>query len=704
MKINLNKSIFGGLATLAALGFIIILSIYIRTSTLSSPTVLDYDPWWFYRHAKEIVDNGYNIPSWDTLSYYPPGRPYSIYQGWPFTIAYLYKALNSFMSIDLMNVAKISPIIMVALTTIPAFLLGRMLSNNIGGLLTALFAVVSPSFIVVSMGGYVDTDVVVNFYLFLSLLAIVTTIKFSKNLFLSIPLYTLSVISVLLFAFNWSAGWLPLILFTAFIPAFIIFRIIEDIIHQQRFKVHWKNLLPDIKSIVAPIFIILLITNVLGFILLQRTMIQSFIGGLTFTGLGGEPLIVNISVAELQAVNIFTKEGFLSVANRVGMLPTIMTLLGLPLLVVYKIFRRERINFMEVFLFMWAVMSFYLILKGTRFQLLFSTAAALSGGYVIGNLFNYLKSRNALLFATTFAVIGAMVFVSISTAMQIGQSSSDLVISQNWYNALEWLKSNADNNALVATWWDPGHIIAGYTGLKVHADGAHCWYGDCIPYDHNIRIRDMGRMMSTDNETESLEIIKKYTHLTDDQCDLARQTNGNKMPEDACKDVSEVYIMATNDLIGKYYWMSCFGTFDMNLWKSTGGKQWECDGKNYQIIPLSALDRSVYQNSEVTISLLQNDTQILAVLNAPRYGVRNALVRDIVYFQAGQEIRISKTDNNTLDAMVWVDPSFRSVIFMDASIRDSVYTNMFFFQGRDLKNFELMYSNSEVKIFKAKLQ
>ncbi len=704
MKVKIDrKAALTTLATLLGLLLIIFISVQIRSGTLSSPTVLDYDPWWFYRHAKEIVDNDYKIPSWDLLSYYPPGRPYSIYQGWSFTIAYMYKVLNNFMTIDLMQVAKLAPIIMVALTTIPAFLLGRMLSNNIGGLLTALFAVMSPSFIVVSMAGYVDTDVVVNFYLFLSLLAIVTTIKFSKNLLGSIPLYAVSVISILLFAFNWSAGWLPLILFTAFIPAFIAFRILEDIIHQRRFRVHWKNLVPDIKSIIIPIFIILIITNTLGFIIFQRTMIQSFIGGLTFTGIGGEPLIVNISVAELQTVQIFTKDGFLSVANRVGILPTIMTLFGLPSLVVYKIIRREKINFIEIFLFMWTVISFYLILKGTRFQLLFSTATALSGGYVIGNLFGYLKSRNTVIFATTFAVIGVLLFTSISSAMQIGQSSRDLVISQNWYDALDWLKENADKNSMVATWWDPGHIISGYTGLKSHADGAHCWYGDCIPYDHNIRIRDMGRIMSSNNEDESIDIIRKYVHLTDEQCGLARKTHGTKMPDDACKDISEVYVLATNDLIGKYYWMSCFGSFDMNLWKSTGGKQWKCDGKNYQILPLTRLDVPVYQSGGISVTLLQNGTEVVAVLSAPGQGIRNVIVKDLVYYQNGQIVRSNVSGNDTLDAMVLIDPTFRSAFLMDPSIRDSVFTDMFFFGGSSLENFELVYANPEVKIFKAKL-
>jgi hypothetical protein len=50
--------------------------------------------------------------------------------------------------------------------------------------------------------------------------------------------------------------------------------------------------------------------------------------------------------------------------------------------------------------------------------------------------------------------------------------------------------------------------------------------------------------------------------------------------------------------------------------------------------------------------------------------------------------------------MLWVDPSFQAVIFMDAPVRDSIFTKLFFWDGEGLKHFEMVYSNSEVKIFK----
>lgn len=706
MKINL-KSIIPALIVLGSLLLVVILGVFIRSSTLDSPTVLDYDPWWWYRHAKEIYDNNFHAPTWDILSYYPPGRPYQLNQGWPFTIAIIYEVLSKFFTdITFMKAAILSPLLMVALIPIPAFLLGRMLSNNIGGILTALFAVTAPTFIGVSMAGYSDTDAPFVFYMFLSVFAIFLAIRMSKKKLLSIPFYALAVAVNLLFIFTWGAGWISLILFLAFIPSFIVFRLLEEMWHQKKLSIFWKELLPDFKSIFFPLLIIFLATNTIGFFLGFKTMFHSLVGGLAFTGLGGEPLIVNISVAELQIINIFTKAGFFSVAGRVGLFPTILTLIGLPLLVLYKFYKKEKINFFEIFLYIWAVATFYLILKGVRFSLFFLVPASISSGYVIGNLFKYLRNKNLLLFSTIFSLIGILTFASISNAVQVGYASGGLSVSQNWYDGLDWLKENADKDALVATWWDPGHIIAGYTGLKVHADGAHCNPASCIPYNHNFRIRDMGRIMSTNDENESIEIIKNYTHLTDEQCNEAKKKLGSIVPDDACKDVSEVYIIASNDLIGKYFWMSCFGSFDMNLWKTTGGQQWKCDGKNFIQVPFTNVDKQglpVYSQGGLTITLLQNGTDLLAVVNSPGQGIRNSLVSDVVFYQGNTRIHSKPSNNNTIDGMVWIDPSFRVIIFMDPSIRDAVFTKMFFFNGEGLNNFEFVYQNPEVKIYKAKI-
>ena len=49
--------------------------------------IISDNPWFFYRNAENIVENNFQVPKWDYLSFYPPGRPVEPYQGWPYTIA-----------------------------------------------------------------------------------------------------------------------------------------------------------------------------------------------------------------------------------------------------------------------------------------------------------------------------------------------------------------------------------------------------------------------------------------------------------------------------------------------------------------------------------------------------------------------------------------------------------------------------------------
>ncbi|MEM5831640.1 MAG: hypothetical protein QXO40_05570 [Candidatus Aenigmatarchaeota archaeon] len=82
------------LAICIVLFSIIFIAVWVRLETLNSRMILDYDPWWFYRHAKNILENNFHLPKWDYLSYYPPGRPVNIYAGWSYTIALLSKYFN----------------------------------------------------------------------------------------------------------------------------------------------------------------------------------------------------------------------------------------------------------------------------------------------------------------------------------------------------------------------------------------------------------------------------------------------------------------------------------------------------------------------------------------------------------------------------------------------------------------------------------
>jgi len=672
---------------LAILLLIVYIGFYIR-SIYVPDIVADYDPWWYYRHSVTVLKYWFNMPKWDILSFYPPGRPYEVHLGVEYTLAIFYKIISNFVKMTFMQFFIIAPAIISGLSAIPAYIATRYLTKSkIAGLFSAFFAVLAPSFIGYSVAGYMDSKAFVVFYSFLAIFSLMFAMKRKDWIG-----YLTAIIVNLLFIYTWSGGgWYPLIAFLFFIPAVIIFRIFEDIIHNRSLKVNFKPLIEEAKSLVIPFLIIIVTINAITQIWLKENILNSILAALGFAGFA-PTLLVNISVAELQSINIFSLEGFQRVAGSVGFLPTVLTLFGLPVLILFKIWRKEKIAFEEIFLFLFALVTFYMILHGVRFALIFSVATSLSAGYVIGNFYNYLKSyKNQFLIAIFFGIILFYSLDLFSKAYVFGeQYSRGYGIDENWRNALDWLKQHGNTTTLVATWWDPGHIIAGYTGLKVHADGAHCGPGVCIPYDHNIRIQDMGRIFSTSNEEEAYNILKKYTYLTKEQCDEIKKKYDdmiydNILKEDPCKtNITKIYFIASNDLIGKYYWLTYFGTGT---------------GRQYVVLPLTGRDNQgnlVYGNGILTLAF--KDDKIVPILNIPSQGIFNMVVRKLVFVYQGNQLTFDYSNaTNKIDGLVFSDGS--TAIYMDPQTANSMFTRLYFFNGEGLKYFKLVYSNPEVKIF-----
>ena len=293
-----------------------------RWSTMKSEVILDYDPWYFFRLSKEILENNLTPPKWDLKSFFPPGRPFHKQLGWPYTMILLYKIYQVFVpTVSFMHVAKLAPVMMVALCILPAYLLGKELSNDWGGLLTALFVVSAPAFIGVSMAGYCDTDAVVVFFTFLTIWSVMFAVKKRK-----IHWYILPVVVSMLFFYSWWFGWYVILFLTLFIPAFLVFKAIEQFIRTR--KLEPDKIYKESKPVIVSLLAIIITINVVGTIFGLGNLWGIVGSGLRF--LAGKAQIVNVSVAELQPINVFTRSGFMQVASRSGLIPTLIALLGLP--------------------------------------------------------------------------------------------------------------------------------------------------------------------------------------------------------------------------------------------------------------------------------------------------------------------------------------------------------------------------------------
>jgi dolichyl-diphosphooligosaccharide--protein glycosyltransferase len=235
------------------------------------------------------------------------------------------------------------------------------------------------------------------------------------------------------------------------------------------------------------------------------------------------------------------------------------------------------------------------------------------------------------------------------------------------------------------------------------ADGAHCSPLDCLVYDHNVRIQDMGRAFSVSNETEAVTILKKYMSPTEEQCEKLKSSFGNRIYDnplkvDPCKPMEKMYVIASVDLIGKYYWLSYFGTGT---------------GRNFFQLPFTKQTANSLVYGEGIISLVVNGSQFVPVMSIPEQGIRNRIVQRAVYMQTdGQIITQDYSDRpNSIPGTLWAVPTYGIlgtagqliapyyVIYMPSEIENSIFTRMYFYNGEGLQHFKLVYQNPEVKIF-----
>ncbi len=728
-SLKLPKLSLEGFVKISILLLVIWAAMYSRMSTLGD-MIMDYDPWWFFRHSLEMLNNGLMPLKWDLQSFFPPGRPTEPWVGWEYTMIFFYEVAKLLLpGISFNYVANASPVIMVGLIALVGFLLGKHVSGSFwGGIAAAIFSSLSPAFVGVSMAGYCDTDASVLFYTYLTVLTTLMAMKKpnAKNLILA-------TLSMLGFAVTWNAAWYIQLIFIASILGYVVVAMLESLVAERKLKL--KVDMTAMKNVLLAVGVVIVVSNIFGAVFNLYNLAVFIVKSVGFLQ---AKQIVNVSVAELQPINIFTAKGFWAVAQRVGLLPFLLSMIGFPLIVIWKLFKSKGFTLEEIFLMTWLLATFVLIMNGVRFSLLFAASVSVVAGYVISYVIKFLSDANKLVKVTVFSVLIILVLNFLSVSMAIGKASTGMQVEKEWIDMLDWLVENAKPKSIVVTWWDPGHIIAGYTYWKgnplyVHADGAHCYPEDCYPYPHNTRIKDMGKVFSTNNETVAINVLKKYVKLTPEQCEEVKRRFDDRVPEQACEPVSEMYVIASNDLVFKYPWLSYFG-------------EWNNVQKQYLLLELT--DQIKDENGKLMgleygngiVVLLFKNNSLVPILN------KRLIISELIYTQKGNIVDLN-VPNGTIGSLLLlgdISQGFpRQVVFMprtheeakrfmqcadcskgfncpgqycqngkddnfnrlvDERItlaeRDAIFTKMFFLNGYGLKHFKLVYSNPKIKIFK----
>ena len=518
--------------------------------------LLGLDEYFYYRYARNIVENGYvgdkqiDGENFDDHMLAPHGKFIEPSFNSVFG-AYLYKIFGGLFNRSLMGMFFLIPVIFAALSVIPAFFLGRKVGGNVGGFFAGMIVAVHYVYLSRTMGGLSDTDVYTVFFpltvVWLYYEAFDAKSKITKAIFMF-----LSALSVGIFVLAWSGWWYVVVLL---ITSNIIHIIVKLYMH---YKVHKKIFNDDIKHhiylliffiIVALLFIVafkgfnaaeLLWKGPLGFTNLKdvaeskiwpnvyttvaelnKVNYSSVIDQIGFGVKSGVPYFVLGMLGLLLSLfkGVIGKKEWLVIVLcaiyyfiilRLGIESvTFIILLGLPYLLIglyYLLFTKKQLNWeYSLLLAIWMFATIYASSKGIRFVMLAIPAFALAFGFFAGDTYVQLSSYFKKLglgkkIASPILIIllCLLLIPPISTARDVANSNAPSM-TDGWVEALEYIRDNSDENAIINSWWDFGHWFKAFADRRVTFDGA----SQNTPQAHWI-----GKVLLTDDEDLSIGILK----------------------------------------------------------------------------------------------------------------------------------------------------------------------------------------------------
>lgn len=674
---------------LFALVFIFLYSYYIRSLNIVPDKLLSFDPIFQYRYTYYIANYGH-LPAWDELTYYV-GRLIEINTSPPLMLyitAVIYWLIKSF-GLSLLTVCAYMSAIYGALIVFPAFLLGKELSNNYGGLLSALLIGTAPQILVRTFGSSYDTDQIVLFFLILTIYLGYLALK--KKTVWS---YSLALIGFSGFLMTWGYSFYSYFILIGFVIVhFILNSLIgKDGFRKIKLKENLNNSIKDMKSTI--ILLVALFIGLTIFAAINNENILLHVSNVLSFATQAESWIVNISIAELQPFNIFSMEGWITATGGFSISDTIIVIAILLTFILFIIsgflinYKKRDVRVLS-FLVTLFLIGVYTTFRGIRFteitSLFFITLIAVG----FGSLVEWVNKKDNIYRAIA---IGIGIFLAFNV-MQIGSMLGKQLgpdINSNWDTAWDFLKTNTPELSIVGTWWDPGHMITGLADRRVIADGAHC-HNQCF-YTINDRITDLGKIMATSDENVSMNLIRKYQG-----------------------DSPKVYWIASDDLIGKFQWLQYFGT--------------GCDARVDQskcplYIQIPQQSQSVDSNGNI---VLRNYSSILVFqgLNIPIpiyvQGINGAIFDEVIYYSDGNVKTVKWNDtekqtlvqalkplgtqlnfrftNQSIPLTVWIPQGYSYIVIIPQNLRESVFTKMFMLEGEGLEHFKQVFRNEQVKIY-----
>ncbi len=526
----------------------------------------DIDPYTYLRWARnyletgDIADERRNGLAYDNHMVAPIGSAIddTIH---PYTLAWLYRIMHVFNGkITLMQAASYFPVILIALSVIPVFFIGRRFGGNAAGFFAATIFAINAALLGRTNWGHADTDAYNVFFPLMTLWCYLEA-YYHKDWKLKSALVFFAGLLTAVFAVAWSGWWY---IFNFILAVAGIYFAYLVWMHRNKLKEGISTFLrtPDFKEhilivigylIVSGIFVtmfinfntfigapmqpfdfvslkdatkITLFPNVLttvaelneaGLDQVVDQMGQAQIAGLSFFAIGVLGLLLLALPREkLSRTDLLLLAGsaiyyWIIISSITKFAPvTFIILFALPILVLIT---REAFRGictfdikLALFLLIWFAATMYASTKGIRFVMLLVPAFSIAFGTGIG-LASAAISRWAhntfriSQSATSWVIIGLFVMLLVGPAQHVAAASrNDLpIVNDAWYDTLTKIKDASQPTAIITSWWDFGHHFKYISDRRVTFDGA----SQNEPMAHWV-----GKILLTDDEKLAVGLLR----------------------------------------------------------------------------------------------------------------------------------------------------------------------------------------------------
>ena len=599
----------------------------------------EFDPFFNFRATKFIVDNGYvEYFAWhDDKSWYPDGRNVSATSQvmLHITTAALYQSFG--MGQSLYDFTILFPVIIGSLTAIVIFALVRVLGGTTAGLLASLFFAVSMPVIIRGTVGWFKSEPLGLFYGFLGVYLFLSGIK-SDNGKVSFFKLIAGGVFVSLGISSWGGTQFFVILLVLFFLGIPFLRKDKKFI-TWALPVFVSALLLTIAMFERPgvgfvigyggLGLIGSTVFVLSFFQIQKIKVKNnirygflLLGGFVLVGISS--IVTNAvslpSFRYLNAVNPFLSSDntiVQSVAEHSSvtmeqLFPSLSVLMIFSGIGVWLLFHiKENQNFhikndMILFALIIGFVGIYISSAFIRLEIFGSIAVIVLASIGVSLLIsNVLKkhSKNSLSSIAKFSFVAVIIILlTIPVALPVNANWINVVkipptilhggthfniTTNDWGDALEWIKGNTEHDAVIAAWWDYGYWITAIADRTTLIDNA------------------------TINQSQIKKVAKIFLSTPDDAW---------KQLTDMEVDYVLVYIAAqklSNDIYSPFYALGGGGDEDKKYWllriaemplqeylysdNATGTEKfWNSTllGKMIPFTPLGYLDLSEYSQAE----------------------------------------------------------------------------------------------------------